>query len=274
MVMLAVCLGAVPLWAQDALPAEPSAKPAPAVEAPVAPRPALLAPQSYPLNSIFFTTEEREAIALAKKQYLERDLIVPATDDLLDQLQGIKAQRPQEDFQEKFYAQFYLETLIYHTPKDWTVWVKENDKTQKYTASREPLPADILKVISIRSEDVTFEWKPKNWNYVNTTFKPGNPNIQLDTARQVVIFTMRVNQTMQSSEMAVKEGIAAIVPVSGTTPAPAPVTVPAPAAPAVPAVPPEQKKPATGVLGLYKELESPDKQPQNTNPPAAEPAAP
>lgn len=290
---MAACL-AHPALAQDAPPGvsqdvpkdlpppgAPSTVPAPAPAAPsqtqaAPPEPvAPSGPKRYAPFSIFFSADEREAIAQAKKAYLERDLYKESEQDLLDQLQGIKdSKRQEEDLQEKFYAQFYLETLIYHTPNDWTVWVKENDASKKYTPTHTSGASDMLKVIAIRKEDVTFEWKPKNWNYVSGKFKAGNPALQIDTARQLVMFTLRVNQTMSSNEMDIKEGVVQAVPMEGAAQqAATPGAVPGQPAAAVPSVMRADKPKSGGVLGLYKNIESPDKQPQD-NAPAAPSAAP
>ncbi len=82
--------------------------------------------------SLFFSNKEREAIAQAKASYQER-VGRGSEADLLDQLQGIKEGTTEDYLQSKYVAQFYLESLIYHQPADWTVWLKITDVSAKFT---------------------------------------------------------------------------------------------------------------------------------------------
>jgi len=183
--------------------------------------------------TLFFSAREMESIELAKKQFLEGSTEVESEEDLLDQLQGIKALQQPDDLTEKTFAQFYLKTLIYRTPTDWTIWVRESDVTKKYMPDTE-IPAQArLKILAIGPEEVTFEWRPKNWQYVSTKFVEGR-GMNIDMARQMLIFTLRVNQTLSAYDMEIKEGVVAESEANGKTAAPAPK----------PAVKKEPKKPA------------------------------
>jgi len=244
------------------------------------------------LVSLFFSASEREAIAQAKKQFASKATKEESEEDLLDQLQGIKATKKKEqDLQEKYYAQFYLQTIMYHTPEDWTAWVKDSNGTKKYTAETPSAPDGTLRIIVINKEDVTFEWRPKNWPYVMNMFKQDNPLISLDANRQVVIFTLTVNQTMFSYDMQIKEGVVSLTPVAAQAPAPdakkeeskkeeskkeeaakkeaeeaAKNTLPDPAPADIKSdtsvmTPAQVKKATGGILGLYKNLEPVDPRP-------------
>jgi hypothetical protein len=236
-----------PAWAQEA-PAVP------AVKSPV-------------LTSLFFSATELEAISLARKQYMDRDVRATESEaDLLDQLQGIKEanQKPKEELQEKFYPQFYLETLIYHAPTDWTVWLKEGDISKKYTPDVVIPPEAPLKIITINKEDISFIWKPKGWVAASGAYKEGTPGINIDKEKQQVVFTLRVNQIMLGKDMQIKEGYTppvatepAAVDVKDVPPANAKPQAPAKVLKgAAPKVDPKTPPPA---LGLYKAPEPANK---------------
>lgn len=233
--------------------------------------------KSSTLTSLFYGAPEREAIAQARKQYMERDTQTESEADLLDQLQGIKeaTQKPKEELQEKVYAQFYLETLIYHKPSDWTIWLREGEERKRYTAE-EPVPAEsALKIIAINKEDISFTWKPRSWTAVSNAYKEGTPGVNIDKEKQQVVFTLRVNQMLASKEMEIKEGYTPPVATESAqaaqggdakaadTNAKPAAAKPQAGKPVAPAAQPKPqaggKKPAT-VLELYKSLEPADNQ--------------
>lgn len=277
--LAALCFMAAPAWAQEAPPVAPApatpptaapvvlqqppaAKPPTPVEA--AKPPAPLDPNS--LTSLFFSPVEKEAITQARKQYSGQGVPEESEADLLDQLQGIKeVKKSREDVQEKFYAQFYLESLIYHTPNDWLVWLKSNEANKKFTPISLAETDIGLKVLRVDKEDITFEWSPKNWLRVSNAFKGNSPAISLDQNRHVVVFTLRVNQTLSTSDMQIAEGVVSTAPVVDAPllvpvkPLPVPAEVGKSPADKVQSAPAEKRQP--GILSLYKDLESVDKKP-------------
>ncbi len=172
------------------------------------------------LPSLFFTPEERDAIERAKIQYTE-GAVAETEVDLLDQLQGIKqtSKKAVDEPQETVYPQFYLETLMYHTPGDWTIWIKDLKGSRKFLPTEVATSDKLLKVVVIEKEGATFEWSPKNWIAVSKAYKQGTPQVSIDESRKTVIFTLRVNQTMTSNDMQVKEGVVAPVTVAPEAPA-------------------------------------------------------
>lgn len=174
---------------------------------------------SADLTSLFFTDSERDAIAQARTQYQEK-LIAPSESDLLDQLQGIKNTQKAVELEDTQYEQFYLESLMYHTPTDWTLWIESIRGSDKYAHDTQEIPGRNLQVIQINKESVTFEWKPKNWSYVSKRFTGENSGIILNTDKKTVRFTLWVNQTMKSYDMSIAEGKAAVVRIaeSGNVP--------------------------------------------------------
>lgn len=231
-------------------------------------KPTAVDPNAIP--SIFFTPNESAAIAQAREQYAGKVVPTENEADLLEQIQGIKAHaKPEEELQEKFYAQFYLQTLIYHTPTNWHAWLKGSEASKKFSPETHDAPELGITLIQANKEDITFEWKPKNWLQVSKVYKKGDPAIIMDESRHVIIFTLRVNQTMASIDMAIHEGVAVPTPVvEGEATAPntaaAEKTLPAgedaaknTAVP--PAVPAAQPAPPAGVAGAYQALESKSK---------------
>ncbi len=216
--VVALFLLVSPVWAQEAAaPVVLQTLTAPLAQ--VGAAPVQLAPTSPPpppvvvnlapdgVVSVLFTAAETDAIAQARKQYSSRGTTEESEADLLDQLQGIKAtKKPDAELQEKYYAQFYLESLIYHTPSDWMSWLKGSEVGKKFTPISLAANDVGIKVLRVGKEDMTYEWKPKDWQQVTRAFKGNNPAIVLDSAQRVVIFTLRVNQTISSYDMQIREG--------------------------------------------------------------------
>ena len=210
--VVVMCVAALPVWAQEIAPATDPLSAAP--------------PPPSQLKSLFFSDEEREAIAQARVQYQER-LQGPSEADLLDQLQGIKdALKPEESLEDRQYEQFYLESLIYHTPGDWTLWIKTIRGSEKFAPDTVAAPKNTLQLVAVNKENATFEWKPKNWAYVSKKYTDKNTDILLDAANKTVTFTLWVNQTMGSFDMTIIEGEATIVPIADGTAAPTAATTP------------------------------------------------
>jgi len=226
---------------QAPAPAEPAAT---GEEAEDIPEPESEATDSSTASAtLFFSANEMESILSARQQFLEGIVDVEESEaDLLDQLQGIKSQQL-EEVNEKAFPQFYLETLMYRSPTDWTVYLKDGETSKKFTPATEIPENARLKIIVVKPEEVIFEWKPRNWVYVSGKFTEGK-GIKMDTARQMLIFGIGVNQTMSSYDMEIKEGV--VTPVDIAT-ANAAKTAPAPKRPSGPPAarpPAPQKKPA------------------------------
>ncbi|MDX2072812.1 MAG: hypothetical protein SFX19_00425 [Alphaproteobacteria bacterium] len=222
------------------------------------------------LTSIFFTSVERDIIGQARTQYSGKTIPVESELDLLDQLQDIKAaKKPDEELQERFYAQFYLKSLLYHTPSDWLLWLKSNDSSKKFTPEILAAADIAISIIQVKKEEVTFEWTPKNWLQVSNAYTPGDPAIMLDQARHVVIFTLRVNQTITANDMRINEGVVNPKELSGDGGAPLPADAGNPLQnntgadkkPVTGAAAESKKSASSAVLEQLKSLEPANKQP-------------
>lgn len=169
-----------------------------------------------PMTSIFFSPNEMAILAKVKIIYGRQSLGEEENyneEDLLAQIQNLKLLGGDASkvsaipiIVEEFYSQFYLESIIYHSQADWKIRVRQDEKTFEYqheTASQRP----DLKVISLSGEQVTFEWKPINWQRIIQTYHGDNAAILLDDKTRTVIFSLMVNQTLFSYDMTLREGV-------------------------------------------------------------------
>jgi len=206
--------------------AKPDAVAAPAVSTPaIATDNAMTAqPAIIPVKSMFYSPDEIKRIHYAISAYVKRttgheqDM---ALDELnfLKQLTGMKVDKkdtgtgiaglnipgltpappPQPVLTE--YPQFYLESLAYHTPTDWSVSINHI----KFTPSQPQSPS--LQVVGISPDKVTVVWKPLLMEMVNDVWKrAANDDVEVDSLHGTVTFTLRPNQTFSSYVMRVLEG--------------------------------------------------------------------
>jgi len=193
----------VPLYAQ--VPAIPS-------PAPVAAQPTKNADDAPPdemdtgptLHSLFYTSDEIALIMQAAKAYQHFKMASSseAQSQAKDFLSQLEEAKKSAQFEKNFeYPQFFLESLVYHTPEDWFLQVNGQklapDKREKFG----------LKVISVDDEKVIFEWTPLNMQLVNDTWsKMHNDEIAVNRKAATVTFALRSNQTFSSYLMRVVEG--------------------------------------------------------------------
>lgn len=172
-------------------------------------------------RSFFFSDQELDAIGKVKAMYGRQGLgddAIYDEEDLLDQLNGIKINEEdkiveQPVVEEKYYTQFYLESLVYHAPNDWVVWLKEDGVGKKLLPLSAADAQASLRIIGTQKEYVVFEWKPVNWMRVAEAYKDENPDIIIDDKRRLVVFTLRTNQTLTSQDMQIKEGPVPLVEI-------------------------------------------------------------
>lgn len=224
-----VASGAVfvlPMLAYAQAPAEPpvavpAAAPAPdaAASAPAAdgsappadaPPPGPVLPKK--LTTLLFTPAERQVLAQAKLFYSRQGLgdeDIYDEEELLKQLNNVKLKAQGKQVavsRDIYYPQFYLESIIYHSPQDWKVRVREDAQSKEYWVHTPTAKDAPLKIISISREQVTFEWAPLEWQRVVDMYKEPSSAIFLDTEQQKVIFSLMVNQTLFSYDMTLREG--------------------------------------------------------------------
>ena len=212
------------------------------------------------LVSLIFSQPEREAIAQARRQFSSHGTHEESEADLLDQLQGIMAStKPDEELEEKYYAQFYLESLMYHTPGDWMAWIKSGDVKKKFTQETVTASDVGITVVAVDKENITFEWKPKDWVWVSNVFKESKEPVLLNQNNHTVVFTLRTNQTLSAYDMKIVEGLLKLTPLDTEGKQATEKTLPAEPGTASAGVAPAGGKKAVsaGILKQYKKIEPP-----------------
>jgi hypothetical protein len=210
--------------------------------------------QVVPIRSLFFSPDEIRALNQAIATYT-RNKAKPVekkagAEDFLDKLtRGATQPAPTVQAERYFtYPQFFLESLVYHTPLDWSVRING----QRYTLD-DRKKAD-LEIVLADKDRVVVQWTPANMDRVREVVLSEKNMEGVDLKRGLVVFTLRPNQTFSSFVMRVLEGKVRPVtvdnntatgPVEETAPAPEsevedviPVAEPAPAA-----LPKKEKKP-------------------------------
>jgi hypothetical protein len=194
------------------------------------------------IKSLLFTPEEIAAIRSATRSYKKRlgTLgVAPDDEDYLRKLAGAKDDTASARF--FTYPQFFLESLVYHSPKDWVVWVND----QKITQDTARANTDI-KVQQINESLVTFEWRPVSMDRVMEVWqKTPSEGVTVDAAQGVVVFSLHTNQTFSSYVMRVLEGKVMPVTIDIST---VPVVAPTQGVGQTGAV----KKGLSGLIDAYK----------------------
>ena len=174
---------------------------------------------SASIPSFFYSPDEMRIIEHAKKLYGRQGLgneDIYDEGDLLEELKGmrgVKSKRMMRVETEPYYAQFYLDSIVYHAPNDWVVWLKENHVMYKFTPSFLTTPKGGLKLLNAGPGSVTWEWHPINFERVLQTVKNQGSTATVDAGRKTATFTLRPNQTMFSYDMQIKEGEMVLMPV-------------------------------------------------------------
>lgn len=153
------------------------------------------------LESMFYSQAEVNSIRDALTAYLNRAKgnNVSAAEYLNNATEIKKIQTENRYFT---YPQFFLESLVYHSSLDWSIWVSGKKITAEY-----PAIEGELKVTAIDKERVSFEWIPVDMKKVMEIWdKWPNDDIKVDEYNKTVSFTLLPNQTFSSYVMRVLEG--------------------------------------------------------------------
>lgn len=185
-----------PVAAVPAAPAPAGALPTAVIASPSSPQaqPDGIVSDGY--KSLIFTSEEMRRLRTAMRAYRARASL--GTDDYLSQLQN----GPKQIVRMVEHPQFYLSSIVYHTPAEWVVWVNG----QRF-ASETP-SAGNLTVLSVDKRRVTFEWKPELYSlYTGRWMNAPKPaSLAFNDDRQSVTFTLYTNQTFSAYNFTVSEG--------------------------------------------------------------------
>jgi hypothetical protein len=204
------------------------------------------------LRSLFFSAEEIVAIRAAIASYKRRaaNLGEEITEDEMLKLPGFQEAPSSRFFT---YPQFFLESLVYHSPKDWVIWLN----SQKITHASANITTDI-RVLAIDENQVKLEWHPAVMERIMDVWQK-NPTegITVDSANGTVTFSLHTNQTFSSYVMRVLEG--KVMPVTiDTDQLPLKETVvPEEAADSgiIPAAKASEREGLGGLIDAYQQLE-------------------
>jgi hypothetical protein len=224
------------------------------------------------IKSVFFTREEMQDIRLAvntyRKHFAGKNKDAEFNEeDFISQLTGMRKSKKTSRY--FMYPQFYLQSVVYDSPKSWVVWINDSTRNQKINQDT-PQDDTEIHVLSINENTVKFEWRPVAMEKVLEVWeKSPNEEVIVDKFRGTVRFTLRPNQTFSSFVMRPLEG--KVVPVTidnnigeAVIAAPAPVRTPEAADAAAP-----KKEGLSGLIGAYSNIgkEAPKPQSEDSPPP-------
>jgi len=165
--------------------------------------------------SLFYSAEEMAALRDALALYTNTSAGKPG--DMtggIPHLEGKKTlTAPTKTYT---YPQFFLESLEYHTPKEWVVHING----MKITPDA-PHRSDI-RVVALDKDEVSFEWTPTDMAKVHESWQKATKSsgVSVDERSSKVNFTLRHNQTFSAYLMRVLEGKVEPVVIQNTITAP------------------------------------------------------
>lgn len=176
---------------EEVAPAPPAKSPAPAKK-------------TKKIPSLFYTPEEITDIHLAINTYIKRtrnrEELTFDEEAFLKRLSSFKKGETRSNYYT--YPQFFLDSLVYHSAKDWILWINGLKITQDT-----PAGFNNLQVLQIDPDRVTIEWMPPTMDKVLEIWNQyPNEEVNVDQLRGKVIFTLRPNQTFSAYVMKVLEG--------------------------------------------------------------------
>ena len=182
--------------AQAQTPA-PAAEKTDSVPASASKKPASL--PSSQIESMLFTNNEMQSIRAAintYKSHVGTDMFNTERGDVQDSRAASQIYT---------YPQFFLDSLVYHSPTDWVVWVNNLKITQDTARANTDLTVE-----AINKNTVTIQWRPtsidKSRAFASAAKNPPAPGITADKVKGTIQFTLHANQTFSSYVMRVLEG--------------------------------------------------------------------
>lgn len=100
------------------------------------------------------------------------------------------------------YPQFFLSSIIYHSPEDWVIWINNT----KITSENSLINGINLRILSVDSKKVVLEWIPQKTDKVDLANVDSDNNIKTDFMNNKVVFELHTNQTFTSYAMKIVEG--------------------------------------------------------------------
>lgn len=156
-------------------------------------------------ESIFYSDNEVASIRQALSAYANRGDGGDQPSDFnaeewLNQAGEIKQARSQERY--FTYPQFFLESLVFRSDADWTVWINGQRITPEANHEKSE-----IKIRNIDKHQVSLEWRPADMESVRKTWaKVAHGGAVVDESAGIVSFMLKPNQTFSSYVMKVLEG--------------------------------------------------------------------
>ena len=186
--------------------------------------------------SIFFTPLQTRAMKEALEEYESKPM---AKTDANLEINSLDKKEDPKLIEPDIYPVFYLSSIAYHSPKDWSIWVSGHKITSDTNKTD-------LSVLSVNENQASFLWKPK-FNKAIITRKEKNifapveaglknkltakPNFNYNSEEGTFAFTLRTNQTFAVAYMNIFEGFLSspklpALPVEAKQEASEPITAP------------------------------------------------
>lgn len=211
------------------------------------------------IKSLFFDKDEIGYIRYSLRIYL-KDTQSPAPDgfDESEFLKRFSTARFEEEKVTAFvYPQFFVNSIAYHTPDRWAVWVTDSSGQIRQINQSNNVENAEIRVLKIDDKHVTLQWKPLVMDKVNETWANAhNDEVEVNTLRNTVTFTLQSNQTFTSFLMRVVDGkVKPVMIGNDIAPAPGAETAqPSPESMSPAAAQAEEKQGIMGLLNQYKTL--------------------
>jgi len=156
-------------------------------------------------KSVFFSNSEFDKIKTAEsicgnKNQDSKDGSVKEADFLKSLETVITGSKTSTQFT---YPQFFLSSILYHSPNEWVVWVngQRMDSENKQNTNLG------LQVLSIDKDKASFEWIPERMDMVRDVIDPKQKDIlKVDLLNRKIVFTLHGNQSFSSYAMQIVEG--------------------------------------------------------------------
>jgi|GEM_PF-2668828 len=156
------------------------------------------------IRSILFSQGDIDAISGAQSAYEKQRSGATGLneDDFLKKLESLSTKKIDQDPSSFTYPQFFLSSILYHSPDDWVIWINgekitKSSKNNQYN----------LQVLEINKEKVTLEWKPERMDKITDIGETGqNSLIKVDSINNKVTFTLKGHQTFTTYAMRIVEG--------------------------------------------------------------------
>jgi hypothetical protein len=160
---------------------------------------------------IFFTPHQMQAMKTALIDFESRPVSNSPQANL--EVDLLKPKEAPKIVEPPVYPVFYLSSIAYHGPKDWSIWVSGHKITSSHNNTD-------LAVLSVSETQASFIWKP-TFKEALTTRKTANAFAPLDKVKNkltktpqfsydadfgVVSFTLKTNQSFNAAYMNSFEG--------------------------------------------------------------------